>query len=230
MKRTAILLISALLVTAVIGESLLDNSYYKRSLELQAQANESFEAGDYDAAADYAAQAQEFARLSDEFVEEMLAKNAADKAMAAAEARLKWAEGAHIPDSYPNEWSLANDHMDMAQSAYEEENWLDASSFADQVLEALADVKEQQPWPKYYTVRLIPARRDCLWRIAEYPFIYNNPFKWTVLYEANKKTFRDPNNPNLIFPGQILEIPSIRGELRSGTYDPSRTYEVFPKK
>jgi len=230
MKRIAILLISALLVTAAFGESLLENSYYKRSIELRALANESFEAGDYDAAADYAAQAQEFARLSDEFVETMLAKNSADKAMAAAQARMDWAEGAKIPDSFPSEWSLATSRMEMAKAFYEEESWLDAASFADQVIEALADVSAQLPWPKYYTVRLIPAKRDCLWNIAQYPFIYNNPFKWTILYEANKKTFRDPNNPNLIFPGQILEIPSIRGETRSGTYDPAKTYTTFPKK
>lgn len=230
MKRIAIVLISVLLAASLFGESLLENSYYKRSMELKALSNEAFESGDYDAAADYAAQAQEFARLSDEYVEEMLAKNAADKAMAAAQARLDWAEGAKIPDSYPNEWSLAASCMDRARDSYESESWEDAAAYASQVLDALAEVTEQLPWPKYYTVRLIPARRDCLWRIAEYPFIYNNPFKWPVLYEANKKTFRDPNNPNLIFPGQVLEVPNIRGENRSGTYDPAKTYTAFPKK
>ncbi len=230
MKRISILLVSALLAAAAYGQSLLENSYYQKSLELQALATEAFESGDYDAAADYAAQAQEFAQLSDEFVEEMLAKNAADKAIAAAEERIAWAEEAKIPAIYPNEWDLASSCMELARTSYEEESWSDAAAYAEQVLDALADVSEQLPWPKYYTVRLIPARRDCLWRIAEYPFVYNNPYKWTVLYEANKKTFRDPNNPNLIFPGQVLEIPSIRGEARAGTYDPARTYTAFPKK
>ncbi|MEN6364628.1 MAG: hypothetical protein ABFC81_06090, partial [Rectinema sp.] len=77
--------------------------------------------------------------------------------------------------------------------------------------------------------RLIPERRDCLWRIAEYSFVYNNPLKWPVLYEANKKTFKDPSNPNLIFPGQVLAIPSIKGEERSGSWDSAKTYKPLAK-
>ena len=51
-----------------------------------------------------------------------------------------------------------------------------------------------------------------------------------MIYEANKKTFRDPGNPNLIYPGQKLVIPSLEGETRDGTYDPDTTYKPFPKK
>jgi len=230
MKRISILLIAALLASAAFGQSLLENSYYQRSMELRALAREAFDAGDYDASADYAAQAQEFAALSDEFVETMLAKNQADRAYAAAQARMTWALTSGVPDTYPSEWSLASARMGLATTAYEEESWLDAAAYSDQVLEALADVTERLPWPKYYTVRLIPERRDCLWRIAEYPFIYNDPFKWRVLYDANKKTFENPNDPDLILPGQVLEIPSLQGEIRAGTYDPAKPYEAFPKK
>ena len=89
---------------------------------------------------------------------------------------------------------------------------------------------EFAPLPAKYVVRLIPERRDCLWRIAEYSFIYNNPLKWPVLYEANKKTFKDPSNPDLIFPGQVLVIPSIKGEARDGTWDSKKTYQPLAKK
>ena len=51
-----------------------------------------------------------------------------------------------------------------------------------------------------------------------------------MIYEANKKTFRDPGNPNLIFPGQKLQIPSIKDEARAGTYDPTQTYQPFPNR
>ena len=230
MKRISILLVAALLATAAFGQSLLQNSYYQRSMELRAQAKEAFDAGDYDASADYSAQAQEFARLSDEFVEKMLAKNAADKSMAAAQARLAWAEGANIAAIYPGEWGSAMRSMEMAQAAYKDENWLSAMNYADRVISDLANVTERLPLPKYYTVRLIPERRDCLWRIAEYEFVYGDPFKWTLLYNANKKTFVNPNNPDLILPGQVLEIPSIRGETRSGTWDPAKPYVDLPKK
>ena len=59
---------------------------------------------------------------------------------------------------------------------------------------------------KYYVVRLIPKKRDCLWRIAEYDYIYDDPFKWKILYKANKSIIR---NPDIIYPGQKLVIPPL---------------------
>lgn len=55
-----------------------------------------------------------------------------------------------------------------------------------------------------YTVRLIPDRRDCLWRIAEYPDIYGDPYKWPNIWRRNRKLIQ---NPDLIFPGWQLVIP-----------------------
>ena len=83
------------------------------------------------------------------------------------------------------------------------------------------------PLPATYQVQLILEARDCLWRIAGYPFIYNNPWKWKVLYEANRGILIDPNNPDLIDVGQVLTIPSIAGEFREGDYDYRLEYPVF---
>jgi nucleoid-associated protein YgaU len=55
-----------------------------------------------------------------------------------------------------------------------------------------------------YTVRLIPDKRDCLWRIAEYKDIYGNPHLWPKLWRRNRKLIQ---NPDLIFPGWQLVIP-----------------------
>jgi nucleoid-associated protein YgaU len=55
-----------------------------------------------------------------------------------------------------------------------------------------------------YTVRLIPERRDCLWRIAEYPEIYGNPYLWPKIWRRNRKLIQ---NPDLIYPGWQLVIP-----------------------
>jgi nucleoid-associated protein YgaU len=55
-----------------------------------------------------------------------------------------------------------------------------------------------------YTVRLIPERRDCLWRIAEYDYIYGNPLLWPLIWKRNKKLIQ---NPDLIYPGWQLVIP-----------------------
>jgi len=75
--------------------------------------------------------------------------------------------------------------------------------------------------PRYYVVRLITDRRDCFWRIAEYDFVYGDPWQWRVLYEANRDNIPDSDNPDWIEPGTILEIPSIAGEHREGTWDPA---------
>jgi nucleoid-associated protein YgaU len=57
---------------------------------------------------------------------------------------------------------------------------------------------------KTYKVRLIPENRDCLWKIAGYKKIYNNPRLWPKIYRANKGKIK---NPDLIYPGQVFKIP-----------------------
>ena len=50
-----------------------------------------------------------------------------------------------------------------------------------------------------YTV----VKGDCLWNIAKK--FYGNGSKYTVIYNANTDKIK---NPNLIYPGQVLTIPS----------------------
>ena len=51
-----------------------------------------------------------------------------------------------------------------------------------------------------YTVK----KGDTLWWIAKYKDVYNDPFLWPIIYEANKDIIK---NPKLIYPGQELGIP-----------------------
>ena len=44
---------------------------------------------------------------------------------------------------------------------------------------------------------------ECLWWIAEYEDIYNDPFMWPLIYNANRDQIK---NPDLIYPGQTLRI------------------------
>jgi LysM repeat protein/prefoldin subunit 5 len=64
-----------------------------------------------------------------------------------------------------------------------------------------------------YTV----VRGDCLWKIAGMPQHYGNPRLWPAIWEANRNGVvsappRVPKtipNPNLIYPGQVLKIPTL---------------------
>jgi len=167
--------------------------------------------------------------------EELAAAKAAAKASAQADidkaqAKYDWAISKNAQNNFPEQLAKGSAELNGAKVAFSSEDFAGASSKALAAFATLSDIGEFAPLPAVYVVRLIPARRDCLWRIAEYSFIYNNPLKWPVLYEANKKTFKDPSNPNLIFPNQVLQIPSIKGETRSGTWDPKKTYNPLPKK
>jgi len=48
------------------------------------------------------------------------------------------------------------------------------------------------------------ARGEWLSKISGYSNIYNDPFKWNRIYEANKTVIADPN---LIYPYMVLRIP-----------------------
>jgi nucleoid-associated protein YgaU len=45
---------------------------------------------------------------------------------------------------------------------------------------------------------------DSLWAIAKKKNVYNDPFLWPVIYDANKAKIK---KVNLIYPGQKLKIP-----------------------
>jgi len=47
-----------------------------------------------------------------------------------------------------------------------------------------------------------------LWGIAGRPEIYGDPYKWLLLYHANRDQIFDPD---LIYPGMILLVPRYRG-------------------
>ena len=81
------------------------------------------------------------------------------------------------------------------------------------------------PLPASYTVRSWIYYKDCLWNIAGRPWVYNDPEKWRVLYNANKSKLPDPDNPDLLEPGIVLDIPSIQGETRQGAWEAGKTYD-----
>lgn len=126
--------------------------------------------------------------------------------------------------NYPEEWTSGLKLLAETEKAFEKGDYNKARSGADASVALFAAIPQFAVLPARYAVRLIPSLRDCLWRIAEYPFVYGDPWQWPRLYQANKNTLHTPADPHLILPGQILVIPSLKGEKREGLWDPKKTY------
>lgn len=213
-----------------IPPGLLNNEHYKESLRLKALALKAFEYGDYDASANYAADSARAAERSDEYVARALRMKAADDAIAAAKARLDWAKSVGGDKTYAKQYAAGNEAYNEAVAARSAEDWSTAIAAARRALALLAEVKDLAPLPAQYKVRTWAEVRDCFWNIAGYPWVYADPTKWPKLYEANRSKLRRPDNPNLLHPGIVLDIPSIYGEVREGIWVKGRAYAPLPPK
>jgi hypothetical protein len=213
-----------------IPQDLRNNKYFLESARLTNLAQETFEYGDYDASANYAAEAIRYAQLSDEYVALQLKIKETNDAIAAAKARLDWAAANGALRRYPNEYGEAQKYYDISLSARSEEDWDGAIDAANQVINALAYVEgsEETPLPAQYTVRPWSVSRDCLWNIAGRPWAYGDPTKWRLIYNANRSKMPQPDNPDLIHPGMVLDIPSLNGEERQGMWDSGKAYSPIP--
>jgi nucleoid-associated protein YgaU len=228
-----------------IPASLRNNRYYMESLRLTDLAQESYILGDYDLSARYAEEALRYAQLSDEYVALQLKIKEADDAIAAAKSRIDWAAHSGAARSNPDEYAAAEEAYGEAVAYREDEAWDDAIAAAHRVVDALAYLDGSAPalaerpapaqappaatetptlLPGQYTVRSWAVSRDCFWNIAGRSWVYGDPYKWRLLYNANKAKLPDPNNPDLIEPGIILDIPSVQGESREGVWDAAKTY------
>jgi nucleoid-associated protein YgaU len=212
-----------------LPKNLLDNEYYRESLRLTKLAQETYDYGDYDLAREYAEEAQKYARLSDEYIALQLKIAEANDAIAAAEQRIDWAIGVKADQRYPREFAVAAASRDNAVSYRDAENWDAAISAAHRAIEALALVEDVPAvlLPARYQVRPWAVSRDCFWNIAGRNWAYADSRLWPHLYDANRTKLTDPNNPDLIRPGIILDIPSIKGEERDGLWNENTDYPSF---
>lgn len=214
-------------LTCLFAASYTNNTYQKLAKEYTQKAVRALDAGEYALAEEYAQKAKENADLSDQYISSMLARESAQHDVQAAQERLDYVESINGREMYPVAYDAASGAMAQANDAFASEDWEAASSYANQVLDILADVKEITPLPKYYIVRTWAVEKDCFWNISGRSYVYDNPWLWENLYTANKSEIPDPGDPNLILPGMIMEIPSIAGELRDGTYSPDKQYGTF---
>lgn len=228
MKRYTIAFMAlAFAAIAASAQSLVENSYYTRSKQLQAEANAAYEEGDYDKAKDLALQAQENAKLSDDYVARMLSRQNAENAIGEARERFDWAASVDAEKRYPKDFATAKTELDAADSSFAAEEYDQAVSHAYNVMASLSGVMDAKGFPATYEVKQLSFQTDCYWRIAAKPWVYNDPFQWPVLYAANKAAMVDPANPDLVMPGMIIVIPSLKGEVREGEYVEGAEYPTF---
>jgi hypothetical protein len=241
----AIALLLGAAAMPLVAQSLLDNEFYHKAQDLLTRAQQALDTGDYDASASLSAQASDYLAKSDEYVATMTQFYRANGYLSIAKDRVAYAKSIDADTNYKAAYQTAVTAVAGAKTALDGKDYpksIDLSKSAIAALANIAPVAKAPPktpptapqpaaepsLPQYYTVRLILPRRDCFWRIAAYPFVYNNPWKWRLLYEANKDLLENPKNPDLIEPGMRFVIPSLGSETREGDYDPQVDYPPLP--
>ena len=221
-----------------VPASIRNNKFFVESVRLTNLAQQAYDDGDYDASSQYSRDAVRYAHLSDDFVNLQLKIRETDDAIAAARKRLDYATSVKAATRYPFEYSQAQTYYTDARTLRAAESWDPAIAAANQVLVALSGVGGEQraaqrsdegktQLPAQYTVRNWINYKDCLWNIAGHSWVYNDPWKWRLLYDANKSKMPKPDNPDLIEPGMVLDIPSIKGETRQDMWDGGKTYPAL---
>jgi nucleoid-associated protein YgaU len=201
-------------------DEIYENEYLLESHRLAKLADEAFSEGDYDASAKYADEAATLAKQSDVYVAIATAKRYIDQAVSSG-----------VSVRYSPEYREAENWYQQSVNARDSEEWDIAIASANMAVELLDGLDASgsavppNALPAAYTVRPWYVSKDCFWNIAGFPWVYGNPRQWRVLYNANKSKLDNPNNPNTLEPGTVLDIPSIKGELRQGAWDSGRSYE-----
>ncbi len=229
---------------AVAAQSLLDNQYYKSAKDLLAQSQTAMQTGDYDGAARLAAQAHDALAQSDDYVATMTQFYRANGWLSQANARIAYAKSINADVNDKDVYDKATADSQDAKTALDAKDYQKSIDLSKGVIAALANIapaavaaapaapaapapaqpEGPSPLPAAYVLRSLHPVGDCFWLIAGYPFVYGNPWKWKLLYDANKSLLKDPNNPDLIEVGTRIVIPSANGEKREGDYDPQKQY------
>jgi len=247
--KTPILVLSILVLilclgTPLVAQSLIDNQYYHKAQDLLAQSQQAYNRGDYDTSTDLANQAKEQLAKSNEYIAELTQFYRANSYLSVAKDRVAYAKSIDADVHYKDAYDKAVTDVADSKTALDGKDYpqsIDLSKEAIALLKDVAPVVAKKPpeepaqpatveLPEYYVVRLRLPLRDCFWRIAAYPFVYNNPWKWRLLYNANKDILENPANPDLIEVGMRFVIPALGDETRSGDYDPSVEYPALPAK
>lgn len=247
MKKFSLIVLVMLIPFVALAASYGDNQYQKLAEAYTVRAQDAFDSGEYDLAVEYTIKAEENAELSRQYVEMMLLRSEADTQIRVARNRLVWARSIKADENFPEMYNESMSLVEQAQVAFSGEKYEEAKKLTLQSMDALAGLQEMDDerkrleeealakarkgvYPEYYIIHDWNKTKDCFWNIAAKPFVYNDPYKWEVLYEANRGVLDNASNPDIIQPEIKIRIPSLAGEVREGTYDPEQEYNVFEEK
>jgi nucleoid-associated protein YgaU len=127
----------------------------------------------------------------------------------------------YAPDQYKSAESKLNegkDLMDKYRYSKARDALIEAAQRADLARQAALDAKSKgvvptapaPPAPPPVVERPavvtshVVVKGECLWWIAEYKKIYDDPFQWPLIYKANRDQIKDPD---LIYPDQVFKVP-----------------------
>lgn len=193
--------------------NLLNNQFMLENLRLIGLAESSYAESKFDDAIKYAEEAIQYAKKSDEYIAQQLKMKEANDAIAAAQSRLDWVTRSGAAKNNPSELEGAQAALQQALDFRSKEQWDNAITAAKQVVTILSILPEGPVLAAQYRVKTWSQVKDCLWNIAAKPEVYGDPWQWQHLYNANKSKL---SKPDVIQPGTILDIPSIKGEARYG--------------
>jgi len=195
---------------------LLNNRYMLENRRLIGLAEGAYAEARYDDAVNYALEADKYALLSDEYVRLQTKIRDADDAIAAARDALDRAGKTGARAKYAAVYEKAGSTFKEALDFRSKEEWDPAKESALAVVAILAEIPGAPVLAAQYRVKTWKLDKDCLWNIAAKKEIYGDPWKWRLIYNANRNKLPKPGNPHIVEPGTLLDIPSIAGEYRAG--------------
>lgn len=240
-KLLAFIFAAIFCIAAISAQNLTDNKHQKAGQEYEKQAREAMDAGNYDDANKYAELSSEEYRKSHDYANDLKLKFRAANAINLAQSTITDVSNVKTTaDFYAKEIAAAKVSLAEARKLYKAESWEESRAKANEALSLLKDIRrvEAEPkqkttsnnvLPRYYTVMSRPSNTDCFWNISGMDGIYGDPTLWKNLWNGNREAMKDSNNPNLIYPGMVIEIPSLKGEVREGNYDPKKNYSAIKK-
>ena len=197
-------------------DELVNNKFMLENLRLIGLAENAYADAKYDDAVKYAQEAMKNAGMSDDYAALQLKIKDANDAIAEAQARLDKVKNPDVPVKYEAIYEKAEQTFAQALDNRSKEEWDPAKESALAVITILSEIQGTPVLAAQYRVKTWSGTKDCLWNIAAKKEIYGNPWMWRVIYNANRNKFPNPNNPNVVEPGTLLDIPSIAGEYRAG--------------